>query len=65
MKAEIRCSEFRGDNYSETGGEGSYSGVFKIGFEDDLETGDAVIFSLSIGGEVEKFNFSCEQSKEK
>ncbi|OQK16440.1 hypothetical protein AU255_00590 [Methyloprofundus sedimenti] len=42
-----------------------YSGVLKIGFENDLEVGNTVIFSLSAGGEVEKFTFICEQAEEK
>lgn len=44
---------------------GRYSGILKIGFENDLEVGDTVIFSLTAGGEVEKFNFNCEQAEEK
>lgn len=37
-----------------------YSGVLMIGFEDDLEAGDKVIFNLSIGDEVEKFDLVCQ-----
>ncbi|MCK5830849.1 MAG: hypothetical protein KAH20_11165 [Methylococcales bacterium] len=42
-----------------------YSGILKIGFDDDLEVGDTVIFSVSGEDEVEKFQFTCEQAEEK
>lgn len=40
-----------------------YSGILKIGFDDDLKPGDNVIFSLSAEGNVEKFVFKCRQVK--
>lgn len=43
----------------------SYSGILKIGFENNLEAGNTVIFSLFAGNEVEKFSFTCEQQVEK
>jgi uncharacterized protein YceK len=44
--------------------EASYSGILKIGFADDIKAGDTIIFTLSAGGEVEKFKFNCQQAKE-
>ncbi len=43
---------------------GRYSGILKIGFENDLEVGDTVVFSLSVENEVERFKYICEPSKE-
>lgn len=43
----------------------NYSGVLKIGFEDDLEAGDMVVFNLSVGDGVEKFSLVCKREKEK
>lgn len=43
---------------------GRYSGILKIGFENELEEGDAVIFTLSVNDEIETFNYICEASKE-
>ncbi len=42
-----------------------YSGILKIGFEDDLDAGDTVVFNLSVGNTVEKFNLECDQAREK
>lgn len=39
----------------------NYSGVLKIGFEDELEEGDTIIFSVSSGEKIEKFKFICEE----
>lgn len=44
---------------------GQYSGILKIGFEDDLEAGDSVIFTLSAEGDIEKFVFKCKALKGK
>jgi hypothetical protein len=38
----------------------TYSGILKIGFENDLEGGDNITFQVSAGNEIEKFNFTCE-----
>ena len=41
---------------------GRYSGVLKIGFDDELEPEDKVIFTVSdSNNNVEKFNFICEK----
>lgn len=40
--------------------ESTYAGILKIGFEDDLEEGDTIIFQIMDGKEIEKFNFTCE-----
>jgi hypothetical protein len=42
-----------------------YSGILKIGFEDDLEVGDRVMFKLIIGNQLETFNFTCKESDKK
>lgn len=42
-----------------------YSGILKIGFENDLEIGETIIFTLSAEDEIEKFIFNCEQPKGK
>ena len=39
----------------------SYTGILKIGFENDLEEGDTITFQVSAGDEIEKFNFVCEK----
>jgi len=41
--------------------ESNYTGILKIGFENDLEEGDNIIFQVSAGDEIEKFNFTCEK----
>jgi hypothetical protein len=38
-----------------------YSGILKIGFEDELEEGDTIIFKVSSGDTIEKFKFICEE----
>lgn len=42
-----------------------YSGVLKIGFEEDLEEGNAVVFTLNVENEIEKFIFDCDELKGK
>jgi hypothetical protein len=37
----------------------SYSGILKIGFEEEPEDGDIIIFEVSTGDKVEKFKFIC------
>ena len=39
----------------------SYSGFLKIGFENNLEKGDGIIFRVSVGNEIEEFNFTCNE----
>jgi hypothetical protein len=39
----------------------TYSGILKIGFENDLEKGDDIIFRVSAGNEVEEFSFTCNE----
>lgn len=41
-----------------------YSGILKVSFDNELEAGNTVIFSLLSGDEVEKFNYICEQPEE-
>ena len=41
-----------------------YSGILKIGFDNELEVGNTVIFSLFAGDVVEKFNYTCEHPEE-
>lgn len=45
--------------------ESSYSGILKIGFEDELEAGDSIIFHVSSGDNIEKFKFICEEQTAK
>lgn len=42
-----------------------YSGILKIGFENNFEVKDSIIFSLSARDEVEKFKYICKQAEEK
>jgi len=42
----------------------SYSGIVKIGFEDDLQEGDKIIFQVIGNEETEKFNFVCKRLPE-
>ena len=42
----------------------SYSGILKIGFEENLKEGDTLIFQVSAGSEVEKFSFTCKNPPE-
>lgn len=41
-----------------------YSGILKVGFDNAIEAGNTVVFSLSAGSEVEKFNYICELPEE-
>ncbi len=41
-----------------------YSGIVKIGFEDDLQEGDQIIFQVIENNETEKFNFVCKSLPE-
>ncbi len=43
----------------------SYSGIVKIGFEDNLQEGDQIIFQVIGSDETEKFNFVCKSLPEK
>lgn len=40
--------------------ESSYSGILKIGFEEELEEGDKIIFSVRSSLGIESFNFTCK-----
>lgn len=42
----------------------SYSGIVKIGFEDDLQEGETIIFQVKANDETEKFNFVCKDLPE-
>lgn len=42
-----------------------YSGILKIGFEDDLEVGDVITFKLHVNEQIEQFSFTCEQPEKK
>lgn len=39
----------------------SYSGILKIGFKNNLKEGDLIIFRVSVGNEIEEFNFICNE----
>ncbi len=36
-----------------------YGGILKIGFKEELRTGDKVLFNVSVGEKIESFSFVC------